>query len=124
MRTAALRHVLLLVQGALAGLVAGETLLLSVVLRNPVLMWLAAIAIALAVLPVVLAFGLLRGRRRARGVAVAYELTLLVAGYLNAAVLGNDDLVSLLVTLALPAVALCLLGRYSPGMPAPSETAA
>jgi len=120
----ALRHVLLLVQGALAGLVAAETLLLSVVLRNPVLMWLAVVAIALAVLPVVLAFRLLRGGRRARGVAVAYELTLLVTGYVNAAVLGNDDLVSLLVTLVLPAAVLCLLGRYSPESPAPSETAA
>ena len=124
MRTIALRHVLLLVQGALAGLVAAETLLLSVVERNPVLMWLAAVAIALAALPVVLAFGLLRGRRRARGVAVAYELALLVSGYVNAAVLGNDDLASLLVTLALPAVMLCLLGRYSPESPAPPETAA
>jgi hypothetical protein len=116
--------VLLLVQGALAGLVAAETLLLSVVLRSPVLMWVAAVAIALAVLPVVVAFGLLRGRRRARGVAVAYELALLVTGYVNAAVFGNDDLVSLLVTLALPAVLLCLLGRYSPETPGPSEIAA
>jgi hypothetical protein len=123
-RATALRHVLLLVQGALAGLVAAETLLLSVVERNPVLIWLAALAIAIAVLPVVLAFGLLRGRRRARGVAVAYELTLLVTGYVNAAIFGNDDLVSLLVTLALPALMLCLLGRNSPVSPAPSETAA
>jgi len=122
--TTAVRHVLLLVQGALAGLVAAETLLLSVVLRNPVLMWLAAIAIALAVLPVVVAFGLLRGRRRARAFAVAYELTLLVTGYVNAAVFGNDDLASLLVTLALPAVVLCLLARYLPDRPGPSETAA
>jgi hypothetical protein len=123
-RTTALRHVLLLVQGALAGLVAAETLLLSVVLRNPILMWVAAVAIGLAVLPVVLAFGLLGGRSRARGVAIAYELTLLVAGYLNAMVLGNDDVVSLLVTLALPAVMLCLLARYSPDRPGPSESAA
>jgi hypothetical protein len=123
-RTTAVRHVLLLVQGALAGLVAVETLLLSVVLRSPVLMWVAAVAIALAVLPVVVAFGLLRGRRRARGVAVAYELALLVTGYVNAAVFGDDDLVSLLVTLALPAVLLCLLGRYSPETPGPSEIAA
>jgi hypothetical protein len=108
----------------MAGLVAAETLVLSVVLRNPVLMWVAAVAIALAALPIVLAFGLLGGRRRARGVAVAYELTLLVTGYVNAAVLGNDDLVSLLVTLALPAVMLCLLGPYSPERPGPSEIAA
>jgi hypothetical protein len=123
-RTIAVRHVLLLVQGALSGLVAAEALLLSVVLRNPVLMWLAAVAIALAALPVVLAFSLLRGRRRARGVAVAYELTLLVTGYVNAAVFGNDDLVSLLVTLALPAVMLWLLRSYSPESPGLSETAA
>ena len=110
----ALRHVLLLVQGALAGLVAAETVLLGVVLRNPPLLALAAIATALAVLPVVLAFRLLRGPRRGRGLAVAYELVLLVTGYLNAAVLGNDDLVSLLVTLVLPVVLLCLLARYSP----------
>jgi hypothetical protein len=92
----AVRHVLLLVQAALAG--------------------------ALAVLPAVLAFGLLRGRRRARGVAVAFELVLLVSGYLNAAVIGNDDLVSLLVTLGLPVALLCLLARYSPEvLPEPSE---
>jgi hypothetical protein len=41
---------------------------------------------------------------------------LLVTGYLNAAVLGNDDLVSLLVTLGLPVALLCLLARYSPEM--------
>jgi hypothetical protein len=120
----ALRHVLLLVQGALAGLVGLETLVLGVALRNPVLMWLAVVAIALAVIPVVLAFGLLRGRRRARGAAVGYELALLVSGYVNAALLGNDDLVSLLVTLAMPAVMLWLLRRDSPDRPEPSETAA
>jgi hypothetical protein len=118
----ALRHVLLLVQAALAGLVAAETVLLGVVGRSPVLLALAALAAALAVLPVVLAFGLLRGRRRARGAAVAFELALLVSGYLNAAVIGNDDLVSLLVTLGLPVALLCLLARYSPEvLPEPSE---
>lgn len=123
MRPARLRHVLLLVQGALAGLVAAETLLVSVAERSPVMLWVAAVAIALAVLPVVLAFGLLRGRRRARGVAVGYELALLVSGYVNAALLGNDDLVSLLATLALPAALLWLLGR-SPERTEPFGTAA
>jgi hypothetical protein len=122
----ALRHVLLLVQAALAGLVAAETVLLGVVLRSPALLALAAPAGALAVLPAVLAFGMLRGRRRARGAALAYELALLVSGYVNATLLGNDDLVSLLVTLGLPVALLCLLGRagtlrYSPAMPEPSE---
>lgn len=123
MRPARLRHVLLLVQGALAGLVAAETLLVGVAERSPVMLWVAAVAIALAVLPVVLAFGLLRGRRRARGVAVGYELALLVSGYVNAALLGNDDLVSLLATLALPAALLWLLGR-SPERTEPFGTAA
>ena len=118
-----LRHVLLLVQGALTGLVATETLLLGAAERSPVLVWLAALAIALAVLPIVLAFGLLRGRRRFRGVAVGYELVLLVSGYVNAALLGNDDLVSLLVTLGLPLSLLWLLARYSSDRPGSSATA-
>ncbi|HYW26099.1 MAG TPA: hypothetical protein VE953_18145 [Terriglobales bacterium] len=117
----ALRHVLLLLQGALAGLVALETLVVGVALRSPLLLWLAALAIALAVVPVVLAFGLLRGRRRARGLTVAYEMTLLVSGCVNATLLGNDDLVSLLVTLALPLVVLWLLGHYPPELQEPSE---
>jgi hypothetical protein len=109
-----LRHVLLLVQGALAGLVAAEEVLLGVVTASPPVLVLSAISAALALLPVVLAFGVLRGRRRARGVAVAYELTLLVCGFVNVQVLGNDDLVSLLVTLVLPVAVLWLLARYSP----------
>jgi hypothetical protein len=110
----ALRHVLLLVQGALSGLVALETLVVGVALRNPVLLWLAALAIVLAVLPVVLAFGVLRGRPLARGVTVGYEMTLLVSGCVNATLLRNDDLVSLVVTLGLPLVVLWLLGHYPP----------
>lgn len=119
-----LRHVLLLVQGALTGLVAVETVLLGVVEHSPVLLAVAALTTTLAVLPVVLAFRLLRGRRRARGLTVAYELVLLVSGYVNAAVLGNDDLVSLLVTVALPLGLLCLLAGYSPDAPEPSGSAA
>jgi hypothetical protein len=116
----ALRHVLLLVQGALGGLVAAETVLLGLVTANPPLLALSVPGIALAALPVVLAFRLLRGRRRARAWTVAYELALLVLGYLNAAVLGNDDVASLMATLLLPAALLVLLGRYSPET---SETA-
>lgn len=119
----ALRHVLLLVQAGLCGLVAAETVLLGLVERSPALLALAAVTTALAALPVVLAFRLLRGRNWARGLAVAYELTLLVSGVLNAIVLGNDDLTSLLVTLALPLVLLCLLARYSRVDPDPSEIA-
>jgi hypothetical protein len=121
--SAPLRHVLLLIQGALTALVAVETLLLGAAMRSPVLLWLAAVAIALSVLPVVLAFGLLRRRRRTRGAAVAYELVLLVSGYVNAVLLGNDDLVSLLVTVGLPVLLLCVLARYSSDRPEPSVSA-
>lgn len=110
----ALRHVLLLVQGALGGLVAAETVLLGLVLGSPALLAVAVLSVGLAVLPVVLAFRLLRGRRRARGMTVAYELVLLVSGFVNVQLLGNDDLASLLVTLVLPVAVLCLLARYSP----------
>ena len=122
MRTAVLRHVLLLVQGALAGLVAAETVLLALVLRNPVLLALAVLTAGLAALPVVVAFRLLRGRPRARELAVAYELLLLVSGFFNAIVLGNDDLVSVLVTLVLPALLLWLLRQPSDYLREPSET--
>ena len=121
MRTAVLRHVLLLVQGALAGLVAVETVLLALVLRSPALLALAALTTGLAVLPVIVAFRLLRGRPRARGVAVGYELVLLVSGFVNAIVLGNDDLVSVLVTLVLPALVLWLLRQPAVYSPEPSE---
>ncbi len=123
----ALRHVLLLVQGALTALVAAEALLLGTVERSPVLLGLAVVAAALALLPVGVAFGLLRRWRFARGAGVAYELLLLVSGYVNATLLRNDDMVSVLVTLALPAVLLWQLRRrdlaYSPGSPERSETA-
>jgi hypothetical protein len=112
----AVRHVLLLVQGALAALVAAETLLLSLVLHSAVLLAVTVVAAAGAALPVVLAFRLMRGRRRARGLTVAYEVLLLVSGCVNATLLGNSDLVSVLVTLVLPLVLLWLLRRpsYSP----------
>ncbi len=110
-----LRHVLLLVQGALTALVAAEALLLGTVERSPVLLGLAVVAVALALLPVGVAFGLLRGWRFARGAGVAYELLLLVSGYVNATLLRNDDMVSVLVTLGLPAVLLWQLRRRDPG---------
>src|SRR5262249_13778635 len=71
-----LRHVLLLLQGALGGLVTAEALVLGVVEHSLVLLVVGVVAGALSVLPVVLAFRLLRGRR-ARGLAVAFELLLL-----------------------------------------------
>jgi hypothetical protein len=104
-----LRHVLLLVQGALAALVAVEAVLLGLGLGSPVLTAIGLLAGALAALPIVLAFRLLRGRPRARGFAVAYEALLLVSGFGNAIVLGNDDLASQLVTVVLPLALLWML---------------
>jgi hypothetical protein len=106
-----LRHMLLLVQSALAGLIATEALILAAVLRNPLLLLIGVLAWGLAALMVVAAFALLKGRRWARRLAAGYQLLLLVSGYGNAMVLGNGDLVSVLVTLALPAALLWLLRR-------------
>jgi hypothetical protein len=108
-----LRDVLLLVQGALSGLVAAEALLLALVQHSPVLLALAAIGGALALAPVGVAVGLAAGWRRARGLGVGYELLLLVSGSANAIVLANDDLVSVLFTLVLPAFLLWRLGTMS-----------
>ncbi len=124
MRAAPLRHVLLLVQGAISGLVGVEVLLLAAVERSPVLLGLALLTGAAALVPLLVAVGLAAGWGWARGVGVAYELLLLVSGYVNAVVLRNDDLVSVVSTLVLPLALLWLLrrpaGRYS-ARPEPSE---
>jgi hypothetical protein len=112
-RRARLRHVLLLVQGALSGLVVAEALLLAVVLHSPILLLLSGLGGGLALIPVIVAIGLALGWGWARGLGVGYELLLLVSGYVNAIVLRNQDLVSVLVTLALPALILWLLARMS-----------
>jgi hypothetical protein len=113
-RAPGLLHVLLLVQGALSGLVTAEALLLAAVERSPALLALAALSGAMALAPVGVAFGLAAGWGRARGVGAGYEVLLLVSGFANAIVLGNDDLVSVLFTLVLPAGLLWLLGTMSP----------
>ena len=113
MRGARLRHVLLLVQGALSGLVVAEALLLAVVLHSPILLLLSGLGGGLALIPVIVAIGLALGWGWARGLGVGYELLLLVSGYVNAIVLRNQDLVSVLVTLALPTMILWLLARMS-----------
>lgn len=106
-----LRHVLLLVQSALAGLVATEAVLLALVLRNPLLLLIGVLAWGLAVLVLVVAFALLKGRRWARKVAAGYQILLVVSGVVNGLVLGNDDLVSVLVTFVLPVALLWMLRR-------------
>jgi len=58
--------------------------------------------------------GLAAGWRRARALGVGCELLLLVSGSANAIVLANDDLVSVLFTLVLPAFLLWRLGTMSP----------
>jgi hypothetical protein len=112
-RGARLRHVLLLVQCALSGLVVAEALLLAVVLHSPILLLVTGLGGGLAVIPVIVAIGLALGCGWARGLGVGYELLLLVSGYVNAIVLRNQDLVSVLVTLALPAMILWLLARMA-----------
>ena len=109
MSAAPLRHVLLLVQGAISGLVGAEVLLLAAVERSPALLALALLTGAAALVPIAVAIGLAAGWGWARGAGVAFELLLLVSGYFNAAVLGNGDLVSVLSTLALPLALLWLL---------------
>ena len=109
-----LRHVLLLVQGALSGLVTVEVVLLGVVERSPVLLGLASLSTALALIPIAVAFGLAAGSGWARGVGIGYELLLLLSGCCNMVVLRNDDLVSVLFTVGLPLTLLWLL-RHGPG---------
>jgi hypothetical protein len=106
-------HVLLLVQGALAGLVAAEALVLAVAERSLAMLALAAVAGWLALVPIVVAAGLAVGVAWLRAVGVGYELLLLVSGLVDAVVLGNGDLVAVLVGIALPLALLWTMARWS-----------
>jgi hypothetical protein len=131
-----LRQVLLLVQAAIAGLVAAEVLLLAAVGHSVALLGLAALTGSLALVPVAVAVGLAAGwgrsRSWARGLGVAYELLLLVSGWVDVALVGNGDLVAVLAGVALPLALLWLLRhgaerhewvpRYSPESREPSDT--
>lgn len=105
------RHVLLLVQAAAAGIVAAGTAGFGVIEHSVLLAAAGLLAAALALVPVVVALGLGFGAGWARGLGVAFELLLVISGYANAVVLGNGDLVSVLFTLVLPAALLWTLRR-------------
>ena len=106
-------HVLFLVQGALAGLVAVEGLVLALAERSLAMLALAALAGTLALVPVAVTAGLLAGWGWLLPVGVAYELVLLVSGVLDAVVLGNGDLVEVLAGIVLPLVLLWTMARWS-----------
>jgi hypothetical protein len=105
----ALRHVLLLVQSATAGLVALAPLVLALAEQSPAALLLALVTGAVACVPLVVAAGLAGGRNWARTFGFWYELLLLLSGVANLVVLSNGDLVSLLCTVGLPLALLWML---------------
>jgi len=111
-----LRHVLLLVQSAVCGLVALGTSVFALAGHSPQLGLLAAVAGMLALVPVVVAAGLCAGCGWARGLGIGYELLLLVSGVTDALVLRNDDVVATVVNVVFPAVLIWLLLRRQPTM--------
>jgi len=112
----AVRHVLLLTQSGVCGLVAIGALVFALASRSPEVGFLAVLSGALALLPALVAGGLGAGWGWARGLGVLYELLLLVSGVTNTLVLRNDDLVSTAVNVVLPATLLWLLLRRPPTM--------
>lgn len=111
-----LRHVALLVQSAVCGLVALGGSVFALASHSPQLGLLAAVSGILALVPLVAAAGLGAGWGWARGLGVGYELLLLVSGVTDALVLRNDDLVAIVVNVVLPATLLWLLLRRQPTM--------
>jgi hypothetical protein len=91
------RHVLLLVQAATIACLALE----SLVLGGP--RALGVLTAATGLIPLGVSLGLLRGRAWARFLGLLYESCAVLAGVLNVLVLRNNDLVSVLLTLAIPA---------------------
>lgn len=111
-----LRHVLLLVQSALCGLVALGAAVFAVAGHSPQLGLLAAVSGMLALVPVLVAAGLAAGWGWARGLGIGYELLLLVSGVTDALVLRNDDIVATAVNVVFPATLIWLLLRRRPTM--------
>ena len=110
------RHVLLLTQSGVCGLVAIGAFVFALGGRSPEVGFLAALSGALALLPALVAVGLGVGWRWARGSGILYELLLLVSGVTDTLVLRNDDLVSTAVNVVLPVALLWLLLRRPPTM--------
>lgn len=111
-----LRHVVLLAQSAVCGLVALGASVFALASHSPQLGLLAAVSWMLALVPLVVAAGLGAGWRWARGLGIGYELLLLVSGVADALVLRNDDVVATVVNVVLPATLLWLLLRRQPTM--------
>ena len=111
-----LRHVLLLVQSAVCGLVALGASVFAMASHSPLLGLLAAVSGILALVPVLVAAGLGAGWGWARGLGIGYELLLLVSGVTDALVLRNDDMVATVVNVVFPATLIWLLLRRRPTM--------
>ena len=111
-----LRHVLLLVQSAVCGLVALGASVFAMASHSPLLGLLAAVSGILALVPVLVAAGLGAGWGWARGLGIGYELLLLVSGVTDALVLRNDDMVAVVVNVVFPATLIWLLLRRPPTM--------
>ena len=106
-----LRHVLLLVQSAVCGLVAVGDFVFWLGSHAPALCLLAIVSSVLALLPVVVATGLAARWGWAIGLGITYELLLLLSGVADTFVLRNEDVVSTAVNVVLPASLLWLLLR-------------
>lgn len=111
-----LRHVVLLVQSAVSGLVALGASVFALASHSPQLGFLAAVSAMLALVPVVVAAGLGAGWGWARGLGIGYELLLLISGVTDTLVLHNDDVIATVVNVVLPASLLWMLMRRQPTM--------
>ena len=111
-----LRHITLLVQSAVSGLVALGVSVFALAGHSPQLGLLAAVSGMLALVPVVVAAGMGAGWGWARGLGIGYELLLLMSGVTDALVLRNDDVVATVVNVVLPAALLWMLLRRQPTM--------
>jgi hypothetical protein len=121
-KPSALAEVMLLVQAAIAGLVVAEELLVGAVSHSPIVLAIAALSAVAAGLPVLVAAGMAAGWHWAPPLGLGLELLLLISGATNGIVLGNNDLVSLLVTVMIPALVIhqLLTSRPTPS-PASGE---
>src|SRR5262249_56904159 len=98
-----LRHVVLLVQSAVCGLVALGASVFALAGHSPQLGLLAAVSGILALVPVVVAAGLGAGWRWARGLGIGYELLLLISGGIGHLRLPHDRPRGPIVKVVLPA---------------------
>ena len=119
----ALRHLLLLTQSAAGAVVAAGSLVLALATHSPAAMALWLVTGACALVPLLIAGGLLAGWRRMQLIGITYETLLLGSGAMDAVILQNSDLVAILVNTLLPAAIICLLFRREATMEPWSGTA-